>query len=136
MTESDTQAITLSEDDIDEWFDSEEMDGPEHKLSDEELSQKYSDTQVRIVRTSLDFTLHTLASSIKDKSYIDISPGYQRRARWDRRKKSLLIESFLMNVPVPSLFLFEKDYNQYEIMDGRQRLEAISEFLDNKYALT
>ena len=109
MTESDTQAITLSEDDIDEWFDSEEMDGPEHKLSDEELSQKYSDTQVRIVRTSLDFTLHTLASSIKDKSYIDISPGYQRRARWDRRKKSLLIESFLMSVPVPSLFLFEKD---------------------------
>jgi hypothetical protein len=41
-----------------------------------------------------------------------------------------------MNVPVPPLFLFEKDYNQYEVMDGRQRLEAISEFLDNKYALT
>jgi hypothetical protein len=41
-----------------------------------------------------------------------------------------------MNVPVPPLFLFEKDYNQYEIMDGRQRLEAISEFLENKYALT
>ena len=75
MTESDTQAITLSEDDIDEWFDSEEMDGPEHKLSDEELSQKYSDTQVRIVRTSLDFTLHTLASSIKDKSYLSLLQG-------------------------------------------------------------
>ena len=77
MTETDTKAIPLSEDDIDEWFDLEEMDGPEHKLSDEELSQKYSDTQIRIVRTSLDFTLYTLASSIKDKSYIDISPGYQ-----------------------------------------------------------
>ena len=41
-----------------------------------------------------------------------------------------------MNVPIPPLFLFEKDYNQYEIMDGRQRLEAISEFIENKYALT
>lgn len=125
----------ISEEEIDDWFDAEDefLDSP--KLTDEELSQKYSETQVRIVRSSLDFTLHTLSSSIKDKSYIDISPGYQRRARWDRKKKSLLIESFLMNVPVPPIFLFEKDYNQYEIMDGRQRLEAISEYLDNQYPL-
>ena len=136
MNESDANVIPISSEEIEEWFDSEEIDVPVQKLSDEDLSKKYSETQIRIVRTSLDFSLHTLASSIKDKSYIDISPGYQRRARWDKRKKSLLIESFLMNVPVPPLFFFEKDYNQYEIMDGRQRLEAISEFLDNKYALT
>ena len=136
MNEADANVIPISSEEIEEWFDSEEIDVPVQKLSDEDLSKKYSETQIRIVRTSLDFSLHTLASSIKDKSYIDISPGYQRRARWDKRKKSLLIESFLMNVPVPPLFFFEKDYNQYEIMDGRQRLEAISEFLDNKYALT
>lgn len=133
---NETTLNTLSETEIDEWFDSEEGDGPERHLSDEELSKKYADTQIRIVRSSLDFTLHTLAASIQDKTYINLSPGYQRRARWDKKKKSLLIESFLMNVPVPPLFLFEKDYNQYEVMDGRQRLEAISEFLDNKYALT
>lgn len=133
---NETANNTLSETEIDEWFDSEEGDGPERHLSDEELSKKYADTQIRIVRSSLDFTLHTLAASIQDKTYINLSPGYQRRARWDKKKKSLLIESFLMNVPVPPLFLFEKDYNQYEVMDGRQRLEAISEFLDNKYALT
>lgn len=126
----------LSEEDIDSWFESEEEQPEFKKLTDEELSQRYAETQIRIVRTSLDFTLHTLTSSIKDNNYIDIAPGYQRRARWDRKKKSLLIESFLMNIPIPPLFLFEKDYNQYEIMDGRQRLEAISEFLDNKYALT
>lgn len=136
MTAATISSNPLSEDDVEEWFEDEESDGPEHELSDGELSQKYADTQIRIVRSSLDFTLHTLVSSIQDKSYINLSPGYQRRARWDRRKKSLLIESFLMNVPVPPLFLFEKDYNQYEIMDGRQRLEAISEFLENKYALT
>lgn len=126
---------SLNEDEIEDWFESEETSPETIQLTDEELSQKYSETQVRIVRSSLDFTLHTLSSSIKDKSYIDISPGYQRRARWDRKKKSLLIESFLMNVPIPPIFLFEKDYNQYEIMDGRQRLEAISEFLENDYSL-
>lgn len=126
----------LSESDIEEWFDAEEVVSETQVVSDEMLSQKYADTQIRIVRSTLDFTLHTLSSSIKDKSYINLSPGYQRRARWDRTKKSLLIESFLMNVPIPPLFLFENDYNQYEIMDGRQRLEAISEFLDNNYALT
>jgi hypothetical protein len=136
MNLNDTGIEPLSESDIDEWFDAEEVVGETQVVSDEMLSQKYADTQIRIVRSTLDFTLHTLSSSIKDKSYINLSPGYQRRARWDRTKKSLLIESFLMNVPVPPLFLFEKDYNQYEIMDGRQRLEAISEFLDNNYALT
>lgn len=136
MSINDVSGFSLSENDVEEWFESEDEVDQTQVVSDEVLSQKYADTQIRIVRSTLDFTLHTLSSSIKDKSYINLSPGYQRRARWDRTKKSLLIESFLMNVPVPPLFLFEKDYNQYEIMDGRQRLEAISEFLDNKYALT
>lgn len=135
MTMPTVPSQPLSETDVEEWFESDESDGPERTLTDDELSQKYAESQIRIVRSSLDFTLHTLVSSIQDKSYINLSPGYQRRARWDRHKKSLLIESFLMNVPVPPLFLFEKDYNQYEIMDGRQRLEAISEFLDDKYPL-
>lgn len=136
MTSNGKNIESLSDSDIEEWFDAEEVIDEAIPVSDEALSQKYADTQIRIVRSTLDFTLHTLSSSIKDKSYINLSPGYQRRARWDRTKKSLLIESFLMNVPVPPLFLFEKDYNQYEIMDGRQRLEAISEYLDNNYALT
>jgi hypothetical protein len=136
MTSSIVQSSLLSDAEIEDWFEAEECDENQQILTDEELAQKYTDSQIRIVRSSLDFTLHTLVSSVRDKTYFNLSPGYQRRARWDRRKKSLLIESFLMNVPIPSLFLFEKDYNQYEIMDGRQRLEAISEFIENKYALT
>lgn len=127
----------LNEQEIEEWFDTED-DEPQQRsnLTDEELSKKYADMQVRIVRSTLDFTLHTLNSSMSDRTYINMAPGYQRRARWDRKKKSLLIESILMNVPVPPLFLFENDYNQYEIMDGRQRMEAISDFLANRYSLT
>src|SRR5262249_42554728 len=67
---------------------------------------------------------------------LNLAPIYQRRARWDRKRRSLLIESFLMNIPIPPLFLFENRYNQYEVMDGRQRLETIRDFLENRFALT
>lgn len=126
----------LDDAEIEDWFELEDDVVPPQKLTDDELSQKYADMQIRIVRSTLDFTLHTLNASIADKTYINMAPEYQRRARWDRKKKSLLIESFLMNVPIPPLFLFENDYNQYEIMDGRQRMEAISDFLANRFALT
>lgn len=137
MNTNSKEVSDLDEQEIEEWFDTEDEE-PQQKsnLSDEELSKKYAEMQVRIVRSTLDFTLHTLNSSMSDRTYINMAPGYQRRARWDRKKKSLLIESILMNVPVPPLFLFENDYNQYEIMDGRQRMEAISDFLANRYSLT
>lgn len=137
-SQSDDNFVPVDEEEIQEWFDAEDED--EFLSSDDKnpdlLSRKYSDTQLRVVRSTLDFTLHTLKSALAEPNYINISPSYQRRGRWDNKKKSLLIESFLLNVPIPPLFLFEHDYNQYEVMDGRQRLETISEFLDNQFALT
>jgi hypothetical protein len=61
--------------------------------------------------------------------------GYQRRLRWTN-KRSLLIESFLLNIPVTPVFLFEHDYNEYEVIDGRQRIETIRAFLSNDFPLT
>jgi hypothetical protein len=104
-------------------------------ITEEQLIKKYSDGQLRIVRTTMDFSLHNLNQVFNDENYMDLSPSYQRRNRWDLKKKSLLIESFLMNIPVPPVFVFEKEYNSYEVMDGRQRLQTISEFLDNKFSL-
>ncbi|MFC0219807.1 DUF262 domain-containing protein [Pseudochelatococcus lubricantis] len=65
----------------------------------------------------------------------NLRPEYQRRLRWDRKKKSKLIESFIMNVPVPPVFLYEKDLGRFEVMDGQQRLNAIAEFFSGKFAL-
>lgn len=136
MNSHETNSNSFDDAEIEEWFDSEDDVTQKQVLTDEQLSEKYAEMQIRIVRSTLDFTLHTLNSSISDRTYINMAPGYQRRARWDRKKRSLLIESFLMNVPIPPLFLFENDYNQYEIMDGRQRMEAISDFLANRFALS
>ena len=40
-----------------------------------------------------------------------------------------------MNVPIPPVFLYEKDFSEYEVMDGLQRISAIIEFYENSYAL-
>ena len=65
-----------------------------------------------------------------------LNPEYQRRHRWTNEKRSRLIESLIMNVPVPPIFLYEYEYSNYEVMDWLQRLTAISCFYDNEFSLT
>jgi len=84
--------------------------------------------QRELVTNTVDYNLSTLSTLIKDK-VIDLDPEYQRRERWDAQRQSRLIESFLMNVPVPPVFLNEDEYGSYSVIDGKQRLTAIHEFL-------
>ncbi len=124
------------EEEVQEWFESqEEITQPKSAPTELSIEEKYARTQLRIVRTTMDFSLHNLRQSLDDSSYINLSPTYQRRHRWDIKKRSQLIESFLMNIPIPPIFLFENDYNRYEVMDGRQRLQSIKDFLNNLFAL-
>lgn len=125
----------IDDDEITEWFDSEDETSTAAISEEISLEKKYSESQLRVVRTSMDFTLHHLKQSLEDREYINASPKYQRRHRWDIKKRSQLIESFLMNIPVPSVFLFENDYNQYEIMDGRQRIDTLRSFMNNEFPL-
>lgn len=68
---------------------------------------------------------------------IDVSPRFQRRDRWDATKQSLLIESFLTNIPVPPVYLAEDlaRLGSYAVIDGKQRLTAISTFFSNDLSL-
>jgi hypothetical protein len=75
-----------------------------------------------------------LSDLITNKS-IDLDPKYQRRFRWDDRRQSKLIESFLMNVPIPPIFLNEDQYGAYSVIDGKQRLMAIHSFLRGRLRL-
>lgn len=66
---------------------------------------------------------------------IDIAPDYQRRERWKLSAESALIESFLLNVPVPPVYLAEDDFGTYSVIDGKQRITAISKYLNGEFAL-
>jgi hypothetical protein len=65
-----------------------------------------------------------------------IRPFYQRRLRWDPKRQSRFIESFIINIPIPPLFLYEVSYNSYEVIDGQQRITAIQNFYANDLRLT
>ena len=64
-----------------------------------------------------------------DSREITIDPEFQRLFRWDISQKSKLIESFLLGIPLPSIFVFEKTDGTWELIDGLQRLSTVLEFM-------
>ena len=61
-------------------------------------------------------------------------PEYQRqRNLWSDKKKSLLIDSILIDIDIPKLYFNHIEKNSYEVIDGQQRLWAIWGFIDNDY---
>jgi hypothetical protein len=72
---------------------------------------------------------------ITGRQWGNLSPEYQRRLRWSAEKKSRLIESFLMNVPIPPVFLYDSGGPKLEVLDGQQRINTVVEFLQNKFSL-
>ena len=75
----------------------------EADLSNDEVNLKYVKGEVRIVTEQARYPINSIAGIVEDSSYV-MSPEYQRRHRWDEERKSKLIESLIMNVPVPPIF--------------------------------
>jgi len=99
-----------------------------------ELVKSFHDAQSKLVTQTADLPLGTLAEMVESTA-IDLQPGFQRRERWTSEKQSALIESFLINVPVPPIYLSEEEDGTYTAIDGKQRLRAISDFIQNRFRL-
>lgn len=106
------------------------------KFTDAEINDRYTRGEGRIVIETNREKLPNFIASLKQNNYMDLRPFYQRRPRWSPEKQSLLIESFIMNIPVPPVFLYEKEYNSYEVMDGQQRITALRDFYSGNFELT
>ncbi len=99
------------------------------------IEKRFDKSQNDLVLQSSDFSLQGFREMV-ESDIIDLSPKYQRRERWDIGRQSELIESFLLNIPVPPIYLSEEEYGIYSIIDGKQRITAVSDFLSNSFALT
>ena len=104
--------------------------------SDDQINDRYIKGEGRILIETNRERLSVFVESLRKPGYLELAPFYQRRDRWNDDRKSLLIESFIMNIPVPPVFLYEKEFNQYEVMDGQQRITAISDFYNDKFSLS
>src|SRR5437868_3736133 len=67
--------------------------------------------------------------SMYDNREIVIDPEFQRYFRWDVGQKSKLIESILLGIPLPSIFVFERADSTWELIDGLQRISTVLEFM-------
>lgn len=99
-----------------------------------EIERRFDQSQNDLVLQTSDFSLQGLKDMV-DGQIIDLAPKYQRRERWDVDRQSELIESFLLNVPVPPIYLAEEDYGVYSIIDGKQRITAVTDYLNNVFPL-
>lgn len=95
---------------------------------------RFISAQDNLVLQAADLSLETIAN-MAEKDAIDVAPSFQRRERWSIDKQSSLIESFLLNVPVPPIYLMEDDFGTYSVIDGKQRVTAIHRFMKGKMQL-
>ena len=103
------------------------------------MSQKK--TPRRIIAQPYDYSVQDIVDKIKSGD-IDLKPDYQRNYVWasndqTEHKCSRLIESLLLNIPIPVIYFAEQaETLKYEVIDGQQRLYTFERFLNDEFALS
>ena len=72
---------------------------------------------------------------IENRERIELTPDFQRRQVWSNKQRSELIESILLGIPIPVIYLFENLYGTWQVLDGLQRLSAITDFMSGRFKL-
>jgi 5-methylcytosine-specific restriction endonuclease McrA len=83
---------------------------------------------------SKDFTLSTIREMYAEGDIIT-NPDYQRDYVYDNKRASKLVESLLMGIPIPTVYLCQEQDETYSVIDGQQRITSFVKYLENEYAL-
>lgn len=81
------------------------------------------------------YTIWTLYQKYKDKKLL-LDNDFSRDFLWKKKEKIELIETVLRNIPLPLIYLYQDETGNYQIIDGKQRLQTIFDFIDNKFELS
>lgn len=91
--------------------------------------QNEIDTLAKKIHTeALSMSIGEIISLYKEKE-LDIHPEFQRYFRWTPIQKTKLIESIMLGIPIPSIFVSQRDDGVWDVIDGLQRLSTIFEFV-------
>ena len=108
------------------------------KVENEFVEKRILLQKTKIVRQT--WSISEIYQKIKDKKLI-LDPDYQRRAIWGNDKKTAFIESLYMEIMIPPIYVVEipgediLDETKYEVVDGKQRLTAIMDFIKGSLRL-
>ncbi|WP_382304060.1 DUF262 domain-containing protein [Herbiconiux sp. UC225_62] len=112
------------------------LDGPDDSDESEQAEAlSIAPDERKLVTQPYDLGVRSIREDIRS-GRISLNIAYQRKYVWDSGKASRLIESLLLNVPIPVCYFAEDDEGVYEVIDGLQRLTTIRKFLDDEFALT
>lgn len=91
---------------------------------------------VRYINTqAYDKSISDLMRMINEKDLL-LDPDYQRNYVWDNKKASKLIESIILNVPIPVIYVSQEEDESWTVIDGLQRLSSLKRYFDNKFKLS
>lgn len=96
---------------------------------DEEVSSQIDEYE--LTSSPNDFNVSTIFSFIESGA-VKI-PAFQRNYVWDLKRASRLIESLIIGLPVPQVFLYEEARNSFLVVDGQQRLMTIYYFIKGRF---
>lgn len=92
------------------------------------LHDEISTKKTEIVVDAYPMSIGEVINLYKDGE-IDVHPDFQRFYRWDNEQKSNLIESILLGIPIPPIFVAQRQTGKWDVIDGQQRLSTIFEFV-------
>jgi uncharacterized protein with ParB-like and HNH nuclease domain len=104
----------------DDWFEDYAEDTDEIQIHEYDITAAPNDFNILTIYNFLE------AGSVR-------IPGFQRNYVWDLRRASKLIESLLLGLPVPQIFLYEAGRNEFLVIDGQQRLMSIYYFIKQRF---
>lgn len=91
--------------------------------------------RVTVHTRPMNLTLQELKKSV-DANDIITDPDYQRKYVYDDKRASCLIESILIGIPIPVIYLAEEDEGIYSVIDGQQRITSFVRYLKNEFQLS
>lgn len=122
----------MEENDLED-YDTVNVETKEENMDEQESkAEEYPNLSIKIEQAQ--YSIFELKRRY-DKKRICIDPDFQRNSVWSLKQKSELIESVIMGIPLPLIYLAENEDGELVVVDGRQRLTTFFEFLDNKFKL-
>lgn len=113
--------------------DSDEVENIFEEIPSEIEDKAIDIATYKLITYGADFTLSVLVEKLKDKEII--VPKFQRKHVWPPKMSSKLIESFLLGLPVPQIFLYrEEETQELLVVDGQQRLNSVLFFFMEEFS--